>query len=693
VAETLKGYFKHQIYTSPNYAVYVFESEEERITVTGPLADINKNNLYILTGEYTFHKRYGRQFAVNSYEISYAVDEEESIKLLSSNLFKGIGKKTAIKIVDKLGADCINEMLKDRSLISTLELKEKQADSLNAALDILDNPIERMKASLAAYSFKRSDIDSFVRKYEDDFLEIVEKDPYFLHLDNDGISFTKIDNYALNKGFEKDNVRRKQAILIDIIKNQTFKTGDTYLEKEELNKLYYSQSSFLDYEDILEKNIEEFFLKQEENCIYLYREYLAEEYITSYLLDLNSEEIEKVDNLNYLIKNYQEEKGISFSVQQVQAIQNYFLKPFSMISGGPGSGKTTVIAAIYEIATILNPYETPTIVAPTGRAAKRISELCLCDSKTIHSLLGWISENDFRYNENNPLLLDGLIVDEFSMVDNQLFASLLKANKGLKHLCIIGDHNQLPSIRPGNLLQDLLEADVFPYTYLEYNFRQAQGSEIIDLAYQILKGDVDFDKYHQEIEFIESNEVSSLLEIIDDYRNDSQVIAPMYSDGLGIDNLNTFLQEHFNQNKINLKNGKNIFRVDDKVIQLKNIGNLDIYNGDIGYILDIDLKNENMLIDFTSHLLNYPINDIDNLALAYAISIHKSQGSEYDVVYLCFSPSHSHFLNTKMLYTAISRAKKKLYIIGSKKYFLQSLKRKERRRKTGLKEKLIKKFA
>ena len=391
--------------------------------------------------------------------------------------------------------------------------------------------------------------------------------------------------------------------------------------------------------------------------------------------------------------------SISYHEIQKEAIFRFFSNSISIIVGGPGTGKTTMIKALSEIFKQLYPFGNLIVTAPTGRAAKRINEICDVESKTIHSLLKWNKENNtFIYNVENPLIYDTLIIDEFSMVDNSLFASLLKACGRVKKICIIGDNNQLPSIRPGNLLNDLIDSGKIPVTLLEHNYRQSKGNEIIALAADIRNNDVDLKRFENDITFFDIRhdrfDLVSLIkeDIKEGYMLDEiQVLAPMYKGEWGIDSLNYSLQEAFNPKdpyKKEKKSGKYIYRENDKILQLKNRPNDDVYNGDIGILEDIDDKEKSLMVNYSGTYVFYPFEELDDISLAYALSVHKAQGSEYQAVYFIFNRNNYHMLNRNLIYTAISRAKKKLVIIGSQELLKEGLYRQMKRRNTTLKEKL-----
>ena len=295
-------------------------------------------------------------------------------------------------------------------------------------------------------------------------------------------------------------------------------------------------------------------------------------------------------------------------------------------------------------------------------------------------------------------MLDILIIDEFSMVDNQLFASLLRASGAVKKICVIGDKDQLPSIRPGDVLNDLLSSGCFVSTALSANFRQRKDNEIIALAGDMLKGEVDFSSYNKDVLFLETETPEDiLLEKIDELQeqgvelDEIQVLSPMYKGGSGIDSLNHLLQERYNpgeRDRREIKNGPHTLRVNDKILQLKNQPMDDVYNGDIGVLKEIDYATKSVMVLFDRNFVSYPFDDLSPLTLAYALSVHKSQGSEYPYVFLIISRYHQRMLEKKLLYTAVTRAKSRLYILGSRQVFADALKRERPKRNTGLLDRL-----
>ena len=379
------------------------------------------------------------------------------------------------------------------------------------------------------------------------------------------------------------------------------------------------------------------------------------------------------------------------------------------MTGGPGTGKSTVIGAMIHLWKRLYPSYSLACAAPTGRASKRLFELNEVESFTIHSLLKWdLESNTFGMDETNPLSIDCLIIDEFSMVDTWLMSHLLKASQQVKKILIVGDKDQLPSVSPGQVLKDLIESKVFPVISLTHIYRQKEGSDVISLAHQIREKEIDFNELKNDIKWFECRAVDVkqlVLEVIQQAQlkgyplQHIQVLAPMYSGLAGIDALNHAIQKFVNpydENKRELKIGTQIFRENDKILQLKNQPNDDVYNGDIGLCIEIiyaredELKQNRIIVDFDGRIVEYTSETFINITLAYCVSVHKAQGSEYPIVVIPVVPEHRFMLQKRLLYTAVTRASKSLILIGSKQLFIKGVSENEDiPRKTCLLEYLI----
>lgn len=693
--ETISGAFVYTIYKSDNYMVCKFETEDDTITVTGNSFDYIKGEKYTLNGEYIDHPKYGFQFNIFTISRFIPNKEDEIIRFLSSKAFPAIGKKAAKKIYEKLGEDCLNKLFDNPNLAYAIDLNAKQIKGLLTGIENMNDETNEAILLLISSGFSNSEANRIYYEFKENTMFIINFNPFRIYLDIPGMSFSKVLQCAKTIEFEDKEIKFKEAYLVYIFKELTFNSGHTYLEYEEFRKVY--EKDYHDLDDILDICIKDGEIILEDNRYYYKQEFYDEVYIANYLKEFTKGKISNDDMLlNDYIEEYENLYQIKYDDLQKEAIRSFFEQKFSLIIGGPGTGKTTLIKTLVSMFKDINPYNNIIVIAPTGRAAKRVNEICDVESKTIHSLLKWNKEdNTFVHKEDNPILYDCLIIDEFSMVDNNLFASLLKASINVKKICIIGDNKQLPSIRQGNLLNDLIESNIFKITYLKYNYRQKEGNDIINLANDIANLSVDFDSYNNDVSFLDINSINiaNLINMINNDLNegnvldDIQILSPMYKGEYGIDNLNVVLQNSFNPKAINKNEkriGKFIFRENDKILQLKNRPNDDVYNGDIGILEEVNEKEKNLIINYQGGLIFYEFNDTADISLAYAMSVHKAQGSEYNIVYFICSKAHTNMLYKQLIYTAISRAKNKLVIIGDKNAFFNGIKRELTLRRTTL---------
>ena len=699
IIDLIEGQFTHVIYKSESYMVSRFQTAEGTITVTGPSFEYEKGQKYILTGQYVEHPRYGFQFSLLTIEKYLPSQKEEIISFLRGKTFPGIGKKAAEKIYDHFGNETLSVLKEDPSKILELDLTNKQLASLQEGFEKLNDPENEILFYLVSNGFNNNDAQRIFNRFKLATKEVGEDNPFRFYSEVYGIAFDKVKRYAEKLSFDDSQNKYREAYLIYLPTEMTFNSGDTYVEEESLKRYLDSIGGMNNLGEILERCEDKRYLYREGDRIYLYGDYMDEKFISDFLCSFQRQMYPEEEEIAEGIESNEKEYGIEYDEKQKEAIRSFFLNDISLIVGGPGSGKTTIVKAMVSIFRDCFPYSNLMVVAPTGRAAKRINEICNVESKTIHSLLRWNKDNNtFVFDIENPLLYDAIIIDEFSMVDNNLFASLLKACGRVQKLCIIGDDNQLPSIRPGNLLEDLIRSQRFPLTKLDVNYRQNSGNEIISLANDIINRDVDLERYDRDIRFYEPmrNDFDLISLIKEDMNegytlDDIQILAPMYKGEWGIDNLNILLQTTFNPasvSKNERKSGKYTFREGDKILQLKNRPTEDVYNGDIGILEDVDPKEKSMMVNYGGVYVFYDFDDLSDISLAYALSVHKAQGSEYPIVYFIFNRSNYHMLNKKLIYTAITRAKKKLVIIGDRGLMSEGLSRLLRKRKTGLLEKM-----
>ncbi len=691
----LDGIFIYTLYNSNNYMVSKFEtSEGDVITVTGPSVDYELYSKYSISGEYVTHPKYGYQFKMLTIQKYIPTKKEDIIRFLSGPAFKGVGKKAALKVYEALGDDALNILKSNRSVLENIDLTNKQLKALANGLDSFGDEVNDILYTLISAGFTSSEAKKIFNHFKENTAIIFKENPYLFYLDVYGISFIRLNNIVKDLDIEDKERKFKEAYLVYIFKELSFKNGDTYLYLDEFKQYYLKK--YNDFDEILDVCLNDKYLSFVDDRYYLSYDLNNEKYIAKALL-MDREELETDKlNLDMAIKDLESYLNIEYDVKQKEAIRTFFEEKISLIIGGPGTGKTTLITSLVSIFKDFFPYNNIIVVAPTGRAAKRINELTKVESKTIHSLLRWNKDDDsFIQDEDNPILYDCLIIDEFSMVDSNLFASLLKASSYVKKICIIGDDKQLPPIRQGDVLRDLIESNLFKVTYLDTNHRQKEGNDIIELSNDINENKVNFNKYQNDITFIDINNLNAedIVHIIDeDIKRDDdsinmQALSPMYKNEFGIDNLNNLLQSYFNppdKRKKEKAFGKYTFRENDKILELKNRPNDDVYNGDIGTLIEIDEKAKSFLVNYQSVDVFYNFEELADISLAYALSVHKAQGSEYQNVYFIFDRSQRHMLYKKLIYTAVSRAKKKLVLIGDMAVFYEALNKEIKERKTSL---------
>ena len=460
--ETIEGSFKKTIYRSINYMVAVFDTSDGPITVTGPSFDYESNCKYSISGKYVDHPKYGFQFEMLSISKYLPSAKEEIIKYLSSPIFKKVGPKAAEKIYAVFGDESLRILKKDLDALDEVNISDIQKQSIKDVFMSDQDDTSESLFKLIELGFNSREAHLIYAHFKEELLEIINDNPYRFYLEVYGINLKRV--YECTKNLEIENKERKFKIayLVSIFKQVSFNLGDTYLLEEDFRYLY--DKEYRDFDEILISTINEGYLVLDENRIYLKQDYEDENYISNYLNNHNIDDlhIDEV-NLDIAIDDSAAYQNITYDIKQKEAIKNFFNNNFSIVVGGPGTGKTTIIKEMVELFTNYFEYNTIIVAAPTGRAAKRITEICNVTSKTIHSLLRWNKEdNTFAFDNKNPLTYDAIIIDEFSMVDNGLFAALLKASDRVKKICIIGDDNQLPSIRQGNVLYDLIHSNIFP---------------------------------------------------------------------------------------------------------------------------------------------------------------------------------------------------------------------------------------
>ena len=685
---------------SSHYIVAIIEVEEETedVTINGYMSQFNDYDKYHFYGDFEIHPKYGQQFKLDHYEVVLSDDRDEIIKYLSSPLFKGVGKSLATHIVDYLGNDALKLIKEDKHHLDLVKgMTELKRDTIYQVLTSQDFDQEVMQFFMG-HGISLRHLGLIQATYKEKTLEVLQNNPYQLIEDIEGIGFKTADELALKTGGTLDHPDRLKAGIIYSIKQVCFSSGSTYVYYDELKKAFHKIIFNVD-DDIFDHYLTELMNEQkliiEEERYYDHAMYQSEMTISQYILRLlkipqdtfNQEEIDCI--LDYFQKQY----GMNYGIKQKEAIDYFLRYPFMILTGGPGTGKTTIVHAIIEMYHQLYPEEKIALLAPTGRAAKRLNELTGLEAYTIHRVLKWdLHTNTFAMNEKNPLDYDVLIIDEFSMVDSLLLSQLFKANPRCHKILMIGDYHQLPSVSPGNVLKDLIQSQLIKVIELDEIYRQAQNSGIIQLAHEIIHDHMNMDIFYnyKDIHFYSCSSTEMMKNVtkivqaalVQGYTSsDIQVLAPMYQGIAGIDRFNMVLQDIFNpfHGQDEYRTGKKIYRVGDKILQLKNRPEDDIYNGDIGILTEICLKDgfeyleDTFIVEFDGKFVEYTSKDFFTITHAYCMSIHKSQGNEFKIVIMSVLNDYHVMLKRNLIYTGLTRAKQSLFILGSQKAFLYGI--------------------
>ncbi len=719
----IKGNISKIIYQNEDngYVVGILHVREsdldlgKTITFTGTLPELNFKTNYKFNGELVTHSKYGNQFNVESFEIVIPDNNSELVTFLSSDLFP-IGEKTAKKIVDKFGDNTINTILNNKEeLLSIPRLKEDKIDKIYNILLEYQNT-SNIVLELTKIGFTMKDSLSLLNKYKTKTLDIINNNIYDV-IDNINLFFKEIDNIALKEGYKEDDERRLLSLVIYVMTEITFNNGNTYSSIEEIYKEVIKYVKNIDIETLeyilikLNKKREVVIKKDK---YYIRELYDSEEYIANRLYRLSLREERKLPKLEDKIEELEKKLHIIYDESQKKAIKRALYNNFTIITGGPGTGKTTIINGIVKLLTDTMKIDPLNIalLAPTGRASRKLMEIINIPAYTIHKYLYWDKEtNTFEKDEYNPNKEEYVIVDEASMIDTVLFSALLKGTREDAKFIIVGDYYQLPSVREGQVLKDLIDSDMLEVIKLNTLYRQNEDSYIVSLAHEIKNKELsdNFLMKKDDYNFIEvpsDNVMESIESLIikaleKGYsQNDIQVLAPMYKTKNGIDNLNKMLQNLLNPKspkKNEIEYNDIIYREGDKVLELVNDPDNNISNGDIGYIESIITNkkgaSKEIIVNFDGNLVTFTPKKFVNITLGYAISIHKSQGGEYKMVIIPFVPSFKRMLYNKLVYTGVTRAKSKLILLGERNSFIYGVMNNyDDERKTTLKEMIINKY-
>jgi len=705
----IKGHYQRSIYQNSNgYHIGLFKVREtnspeltpfldKTITFTGYFHELNDMDTYLFFGQMVEHPKYGLQFSVTSYERCKPEEKDAIVEFLTSGLFKGIGEKKAKAIVDVLGKDTLQIILENPdNLILIPGITKTNIDTLHNKLKEYESSYETV-LYLSNLGFSTKDSMLIYNYYKDRVKEVIEEDIYQLEYSIYELNFKKIDRIALKNGMAKDSFVRVRAAILYIMEEVSNTYGHSYFYYDEifqyLPRVLLISISDEVYKKAMESLIVDLMVVNKEDRYYLKDMWEAETLIVKRFRLLAHKEDEDFKNLEDKLTEMESVFGISYNEEQRRAILDSIRKNFLIITGGPGTGKTTIMKGIIELYKEVHKLsyeklaERVQLLAPTGRAAKRMSDATLMPASTIHRFLKWQKEtNKFQVNEYHKSKAEVVILDESSMVDTLLMASLLRGISANCKVIMVGDSYQLPSVGPGQVLHDLISSSKLPVVELKELYRQGMDSNILTFAYDVRKGEVVDDVFNKEedLTFIECSDddvISNLMDVSSTFKDLSyknfQILAPMYKTKCGIDMINQKLQVIFNpkdKSKKELVVGDVIFREGDKVIELTNMPDENIYNGDIGIISQIVTQPaKKITIDFDGNEVTFTAANFNKFRLAYAISIHKAQGSEFDVVVMPIVQGYRKMLYRKLVYTGITRSKKMLYLIGDKNALRQAV--------------------
>ena len=662
------------------------KGQKDLVTIVGSLFSVAPGEVVKLAGSWDRHPKFGEQFRFTSCEIIAPATLHGIERYLGSGLIKGVGPVMAKRLIEKFGLETLDIIEQQPQRLREVEgIGEKKIGMIRAAWRE-QRDVRDVMLFLQSHDVSSAYASKIYRQYGKASIAVVKDNPYRLAADIFGIGFRTADSIASKLGIPKDSPMRAEAGILYV------------LQQFALNgHVYYPHDGLIEEcREILDINagtIAEAItslaaakrIVLEEEAVYLAEFYVAEKGIAENLRELNKTQrrLFMIDR-DKALETVQKSLRITLAENQAKAIIESLDAKVMVITGGPGTGKTTIIKAIITLHALSG--MSILLAAPTGRAAKRMSEATGHEAKTIHRMLEFSPKNDggFKRTEQNPLNADLIVIDETSMVDTVLMCHLLKAVPKQTTLILVGDIDQLPSVGAGNVLRDIIDSGQVPCIRLNQIFRQAQKSLIVVNAHQINSGDFPITQTEkdadQDFYFIQMEEPEKVLEKIlelcakkvpekfgFDAVNDIQVLTPMHRGVVGASNLNAELQKHLNPSTDELHRGGRVFRVRDKVMQIRNNYDKDVFNGDIGRIASINREDQEVNVDYDGKAVAYDFTELDELILAYAISVHKSQGSEYPAVIMPVLTQHYMLLQRNLLYTAVTRGKKLVILIGTKK--------------------------
>ncbi|MCX8023139.1 MAG: ATP-dependent RecD-like DNA helicase [Syntrophorhabdaceae bacterium] len=698
------------------------------VSVVGTMHSINPGEILKLVGFWDNHEKYGEQFKVVSYEQVMPATAKGIEKYLGSGMIKGIGPVTAKRLVARFGKETLDVIEHDiERLYEVPGIGEKRIEMIKSAWE-LQKEIKDVMVFLQGHGISPTYAMKIYRQYGKDSVKVVKENPFRLAMDIFGIGFITADKIAEKLGVPKDSRIRAEAGIVYVLHELSDEGNVFYpytpliercreiLDIDEENIRNALNGIASEGKVVIEEASSYPYPPTEEKAVYLKKFHVSETGIARQLYSILSYPKQlRLVNVERALEWVQRSLGMVLSEKQMEAVKDSINCKVMVITGGPGTGKTTIIKAIIKIYERMG--QKVVLTAPTGRAAKRMAETTGCEAKTVHRLLEYnpteVSKESsgFKRNESNPIEGDLIIVDEASMMETILTYHFLKAVPKKATLIFVGDVDQLPSVGAGNVLKDIIESGVIPTVRLKEIFRQSRESMIILNAHRINNGEMPlFGKRGAEATDFYFIQVESPEEALDrlvylcregiprrfgyDPLEDIQVLSPMYKGVVGVANLNSELQRILNRNTDEIARGGKRFKRGDKVLQLRNNYDKDVYNGDIGRIVEIDRELQEIRVDFDGRIVPYDFEELDELVLAYAISVHKSQGSEYPVVIMPVMTQHFMLLQRNLIYTGITRGKRLVVLIGTKKALAIAVKNnKTQLRYTLLRSRLIKEQA
>jgi helicase, recD/traA family len=736
-----KGIVEKIIFHNPDSMYYIAsikikETDSDytgdTIVVTGNMVDLQEDNSYVFKGEIVQNGKRGEQLKVSFYELD-KLEGENLISYFASDQFKGIGPKKAMKIIEIYGDDPIDKILEDPSKLATISgLTQRVREAFVQTLKG-DYQNQQTIAKIVSYGLTLPMATKLIKKYEDDTLNVINENPYLMTRSVKGFSFANADLLAKAIGIKGDSPFRIEAAFRQVLASYSGETGDTYMLAGKLIPETYQllvnsrpEEGQLITDELLKNLLNEFIedrrfycdfdnADNNKNKIFLYSSYMNEFKIVENVIRIMDSEgyISSNADIDSIIDEVEEEVGFSYDAIQRKAIKEAVISKFFVLTGGPGTGKTTVINGILKTyekirrVKLRNEKDIVKLLAPTGKAARRMGEATGLSASTIHSALGLTKDDEDSSIEQDYLECDFVIIDEFSMVDAWLGKQLFTNLSSRTQVLIVGDKDQLPSVGAGRVLGDFLEIDEVPSIRLQTTFRQGSDSSIISLATALNDGRLpnDFKLKKNDYSYIEGDArkiaavIPQIFQVAMDKgfsSSDIQILAPMYRGEEGIDNLNQIMQNYLNPRKSHTLEFRYLenscFRIGDKVLHLVNDINKGVSNGDVGYIRDLipakdsESKQDEIVIDFGGVDVSYARSDWDRITLAYAISIHKSQGSEFPVVIMPITNQAYKMLQRNLVYTGVTRAKQKLILLGSENAYLKAVRTEGSKRNTFLKE-------